>query len=119
MSRSVLMILSVVVLSPAEAGQEAGEIPRLIRQLGAEKREDREAASKRLEEIGAQTLDALREAAKADADAEVRQRAGRLVKIITMNMTAAIATRVFTGHDGQVTYAVFSPDGQQVLSASD
>src|SRR5262249_59234482 len=92
MSRSVLMILSVVVMSPAQAGHEPGEIQRLIRQLGADKREDREAASKRLEEIGAGTLDALREAAKADTDAEVRHRAARLVKIITKSMTAAMAT---------------------------
>jgi hypothetical protein len=63
------------------AGPGAGEIERLIEQLGSESFEDRQKASKRLEEIGEQALPALEKAA-GSRDAEVRRRAGELAKLL-------------------------------------
>jgi hypothetical protein len=62
------------------AETEAERIDRLIRQLGSEKFEEREAAGKALEAIGTPALAALRQAAAGSADIEVRRRAGRLVE---------------------------------------
>src|SRR6266567_7115622 len=120
MLRAILVTLFVAtLLSATGQAPDAKDVPRLVRQLGAEKFDERETASKSLEAIGSPALDALRQAAKGDDDAEVRLRAGRLVKIISKNLAAASAARVFTGHDDQVTYAVFSADGKHILSASD
>jgi tetratricopeptide (TPR) repeat protein len=55
-------------------------IDRLIRQLGSEKFDEREAALKRLKQIGAPALGALREAARKSSDAEVRRRAEQLIQ---------------------------------------
>src|SRR5262245_60176420 len=118
MFRRLCLIPALALLLAAdEPKPDAAEISRLVRQLGSEKFETRDAASKRLEAIGAAALGALREAASSSDDAEVKQRAGRLVKVITRRIHAA--RRVFTGHDDQATYALFSPDGRRVLSSSD
>ena len=112
-----LVMIFALTFAASGPGQGPEIIDGLIRKLGADKVETREAASKRLEKIGAPALPALREAAKTDTDAEVRLRAGRLVKIITKSIRAA--GRTFTGHTDQVTYAIFSPDGQRILSTGD
>jgi hypothetical protein len=61
---------------------EAGRIAGLIKQLGDNKFARREAASKQLEAAGQPALPALRKAAVADKDAEVRRRAQLLVQSI-------------------------------------
>src|SRR5207245_8224660 len=55
---------------------------KLITQLGDKNFEVREDASRRLEAFGLQALEALREAASAAKDAEIRKRAGNLVAAI-------------------------------------
>ena len=60
---------------------DAAAIAKLVKQLGSPDFTEREAATKALEAIGFPALDALRKAAK-DNDAEVAQRATRLVEII-------------------------------------
>src|SRR5690349_13024428 len=57
------------------------EVGRLIGQLGSEDYVPREAASRRLEDIGEPALPALRQAL-ASPDPEVRRRAGDLVALI-------------------------------------
>jgi hypothetical protein len=55
-------------------------IKKLVQQLGSEDYTDREAATKRLLSIGKPVLPVLRDAAKNDADREIRRRAQRLVE---------------------------------------
>src|SRR6516162_1103660 len=62
--------------SPAKVS--AAEIQKLIDQLGSEKFVERQAASKRLAEIGEPAWNALRKAAANSEELEVRRRAGRL-----------------------------------------
>jgi formylglycine-generating enzyme len=62
------------------AETETERIDRLIRQLGSENFEEREAAGKALEAIGTPALEALRKAASSSSDAEVRRRARQLVE---------------------------------------
>src|SRR5438128_11367977 len=118
MSRSLFLILVLGLLLAANPPQPATvEIDQLVQQLGSEKFEEREAAAKRLEEIGAPALVPLSRAAESSDDAEIKLRAGRLLKIIGRKLHGA--KRVFLGHETKTTYAVFSPDGKRVLSTSD
>jgi hypothetical protein len=60
---------------------DAAAVAKLVKQLGSDDFQDREAATKALADIGLPALDALRKAAK-DEDAEIAHRAGRLVESI-------------------------------------
>ena len=57
----------------------SAQINALVDQLGSPVHSERVAAAKSLDAIGEPALEALREAAKANEDAEVRRRAERLV----------------------------------------
>jgi hypothetical protein len=57
-------------------------IQRLIKQLGSDEFEERQAASSALGKVGKPALGALRKAAKGSDDAEVRHRAAKLVLAI-------------------------------------
>ncbi len=65
------------------AQRDADEINRLIQQLGSSVFAEREAANKRLENIGEPALDALRREQANSSDAEVRSRAGQLIQNIS------------------------------------
>lgn len=74
----------LALLAPANEPEEpaaAERIALLIKQLGADKFQEREEATKALDAIGLSALDALR-AAEKSTDAEVRRRAGDLVAVI-------------------------------------
>jgi hypothetical protein len=60
-------------------------INRLVEQLGADRFNDREAASRALETLGNSALPALQKAAGESEDSEVRRRAARLVAAIRQN----------------------------------
>ena len=85
------------------------EVARLIAQLGSDRFAEREAASKRLEEIGEPALDALHKALSS-GDLEVRYRARRIV--------AALENRLYgpelrlTGHTDGVWCVSVSADGR-------
>jgi hypothetical protein len=93
MRRSWAFVLLLVVgfggdatsaLLPAAAppaGPSAAEIDRLVKQLGDEEFDRREAASQRLSRIGEPALTHLRRAER-DPDLEVRKRAATLVRLI-------------------------------------
>jgi hypothetical protein len=83
---------------PAPAPELALEIKRRIAELGSERFEAREAAGKRLQEIGRPALAALREAAKA-RDAEVASRAGKLAEDIANNIRASVRIKVLRPTD--------------------
>jgi hypothetical protein len=75
----------------------SGGIARLIKQLGDAAFAKREAASKERETIGPPALAAVRNAAAASADAEIRPRAERLVKRITEAAALAELAKLWVG----------------------
>src|SRR5262249_61473512 len=72
--------LGALVAAPAAdpPGADAERIAKLVKQLGSDSPDEREKATKELEDIGAPALDALRAAAK-DGDADLKTRAGALI----------------------------------------
>jgi len=97
---AVLAVLALSGASAALAGEAGGQkedaesrIPELIRQLGDEAWDKREAASKALEKIGRPALPALRKAAESE-DAEVSARAKRLIEKIAPAPRPGKAVRV-------------------------
>lgn len=75
-----MVLVPAVLLASAEPPGEA-EIARLIKQLEAPRFDDREAAARRLEELGPVALPALREAMQSRNPA-VAQRAALIVQVI-------------------------------------
>jgi uncharacterized protein (TIGR03067 family) len=69
-------------------GTEAESIARLIKQLGDDAFPKREAATRRLKEIGEPALEALRKAAASDSDPEIRARAERISEVIAVFVTS-------------------------------
>jgi hypothetical protein len=64
-----------------------------VKQLGSDRFEEREEASRRLEEIGGAALPALEKAAGSE-DAEIRGRAARLATLVQSRIEAREARRV-------------------------
>ncbi len=100
------MVVGVVLT--AEAGSLRGDpgketeperIARLIKQLGDDDFEKREAASKELDAIGEPALDALRKAA-SDDDAEIRRRAEQLFQVVTGRIREAAAKKELAKWEG-------------------
>src|SRR5262249_3603795 len=89
-------------------------IAALIEQLGSEEYIERERASIKLGDIGAPALKQLRKALSSD-DAEVRERARRLVTLIQRDLFCQLQS--FTGHSGSVNGVAFAPDGKHAASA--
>jgi hypothetical protein len=79
-----LFVASAAFVVAAEPDEEvlAARIARLIKQLGDDSFAQREAASGELEAIDAPAAPALRKAADADDDPEIRVRAGRILQAI-------------------------------------
>ncbi len=101
---------------PQAAATDASEIERLIRQLGSDSFTEREAASRRLEAIGEPAWNAVRKAAQASSDAEIRQRCKRAADAI--GERCFIEIRRFEGHKDAVFSVAFSPDGHRALSGA-
>ena len=86
-----LMVLALV--SSAGRGAEPAKpaVADMIRALGSEDYQQREAASKALGALGAPALDALRKAS-LDTDPEIRRRASALVQLIENRLETASVT---------------------------
>lgn len=106
--RCVALLLLMLLFVPAVADDDT-EVERLIKQLGSEAFDERETASKRLEEIGEPALDALDKAATS-ADAEVRLRAESILNKFYPELS-------LTGHTGAVWSVCVSADGKRVLTS--
>ena len=115
---------SVLMLNPVVGGDDAktaalpktpAKIDRLIKQLGSDKFEEREAASKALEAIGEPARDALRKAESGSDDPEVRRRAERAINALDANLTKQSLS--LKEHTGMVESVAFRPDGKRIASA--
>jgi WD40 repeat protein len=113
--RCVALLASLLPSAPVVAGPDDAEIARLVKQLGSDEFEKREAATRRLNEIGEPALDALRRAA-AGADLEVNRRARDVIAAIEKRLYGE--ERALLGHTGQVWNVVVSADGRRVLTSS-
>jgi WD40 repeat protein len=96
---------------------DAKRIAALIKQLGDDAFEKREAAGEELESIGMAALDALKKAA-ASGDPEV----GRRAAMLHQKIAATLQIFRYEGHakagEGWVLGVAFSPDGKRVLSSA-
>ena len=113
---TALSALLLLLCVPAAAVDDHAEATRLVRQLGADDFEEREAAARRLLEIGEPALEALR-AAQAQRDPEVRRRAAELIDAVYRQVGREVAC--FRGHTRGVERAALSPDGRRAASAGD
>jgi RNA polymerase sigma factor (sigma-70 family) len=77
-------------IARAEVAPDGRDIERLIKQLGNDEYEEREAATSALKKVGKPALKALGEAATENADAEVRTRAAALVVAIRDSLIRSI-----------------------------
>jgi WD40 repeat protein len=107
------LILALTLLATADQPAAKPDIPALIKQLGADSYDQREAASAALAKIGAPALPALCKALRSD-DLEVRLRVRRLVDSIGKDLFHEV--RSFDGHSGSVNAVAFSPDGKRAAS---
>ncbi len=120
--RWLLALACPVLLWQAVAGGEdaktapPAEIERLIKQLGSDQFDQREAASRALEAIGEPGREALLKAVGRGEDAEVQRRAEQVLAALDAKVYREL--RCFTGHERSVFCAAFSPDGRQVLTGS-
>jgi WD40 repeat protein len=92
------------------------EIARLVKQLGDDDFDQREAATLRLQAIGEPALDALH-TAKTSADAEVRRRAADIVVVIENTLYGT--EPCLAGHTGLVWTVSVSADGKRVLTGGE
>jgi WD40 repeat protein len=116
---SALLLSAVVGGEGAKTDAPAkvpAEVERLIKQLGNDAFEEREAASKALAAMGEAARPALLKAATGSDDAEIRRRAEQLVEALDAHLYRE--WRCFEGHTAGVCSAAFSPDGKWVLSGS-
>ena len=97
----------VLAAEPREAA-----LARLIKQLGHDDFDKREAATKRLAEIGEPALDALRQATTSD-DAEVRMRAEQIATVIIAAIDNKLYGKELVLTGGSVSV---SADGKRVLT---
>lgn len=81
---AVVLTVCLGWLALARAADPAAEaVVRLVQQLGSEQFRQRQEASRGLENLGASALPALQQAAQANDDPEIRQRARELVRLIS------------------------------------
>jgi WD40 repeat protein len=111
-----LVLLLFPFLVPAASAQPT-EVERLIEQLGSPRWEERQAASKRLPELGDVALPAMEQAARSDRDVDVRLRLW--VAIGTVREGGYGAEAVITGSSPGywLNRVAFSEDGKQIITA--
>ena len=122
MRRSMVLSLTAGLLAfvPAFADSppdkpDAAAVARWVRQLGDDDFDKREEASQKLQDAGESALPALYEAAQKEADAEVRDRAGKIARAIEKTLWPELLS-VNGGTPGYWWNRVaFVADGKQAL----
>src|SRR4051794_2831547 len=119
------MTLALPALTAGAETPTPAEVRRLITQLGSDEFAEREAATRRLEAIGAPALPALHQAA-ASQDPEVRRRAGQVIPAIHARLFGTLrqVRRVAWMDTGQnipahIYHTTFAPDGRSFLAGGD
>src|SRR5262249_8730416 len=113
---ALLLGVCLAVLVPLAAAGDtpaAQEVDQLIEQLGSEKFAERQAASKRLAEIGERALSALHKALDSP-DLEIRHRAEDLVRVLERRLFGEL--RVLAGHTRPIVSVALAPDGKLALT---
>src|SRR5262245_4578381 len=114
LSRGSALLVLALAFVPAVAGGDDAEVVRLVKQLGDDDFQKREAATARLKEIGEPALDAVAKAA-ASSDPEVCRRAKDIVAVIESKLYPELC---LTGHMDWVWSVSVSADGKRVLTSS-
>ena len=110
----VVCLVLAPLWSPRALAADQKEIARLIKRLASSDFQAREAATKRLTEIGEPALGAL-EHAKTGDDPEVRTRAEDIITVIEIKLNPELILR---GHTSSVRCMCVSADGTRVLTGS-
>jgi WD40 repeat protein len=116
--KALASVLVVVLGSGAVVARDEPppEIDKLIRQLGDEDFDTREAATAKLAEVGEPALPALKKAAAESRDVEVKQRAAKLVARIEKEKRGDLLT--ISGQTGYwLNRVTFSKDGKYAIAA--
>jgi WD40 repeat protein len=101
-------------------GVDDKTIRDLITQLGDDSFDKREEAAKKLADIGEPALGLLRKAAKEVGDAEIRERAGELAKMIASSFMKVVRTFRWPTKTGGVgtSRVVVTADGKKVIGGN-
>jgi WD40 repeat protein len=104
---------------PETKDENTTMVRALIAQLGDNSYEKRQAAQRRLADIGEPALTALEQAAKDDSDIEIRSRANELLRIIYKSFLHEV--RRYEGHaqepQRKATRVVVTPDGRFAVTS--
>jgi uncharacterized protein (TIGR03067 family) len=101
------------VLGDSPDERTAARVAGLVKQLGHNVFAKREAATKELDAIGEPALDALRKATSHE-DAEIRQRATKIVATITGRIRAAVTKKELERLQGTWSLVSMEVGGQQI-----
>src|SRR5678815_2336216 len=113
-SRGVMLLLLAPLLSVAAAPPNDTEITRLIKQLDSDDFDTREAASKKLEDLGEPIRSVMEKVAETGGDLETRARAMKVIQ--TLNTKLQVLC--YDLHSDVILSVAFTPDGEHVISAS-
>ena len=112
--RCFAFLLLMLPFVPAVADDpDDKEIASLVKQLGSDDFEERQAATIRLTEIGEPALDPLR---NVTTPLESRRRAEQIVAVIEAKLYPEL---LLTGHTGRLLSVCVSADGKRLLTCSD
>ena len=114
MPRQLLLVFALSL--PCLAGPDPEQLAQLVRDLGADSYEAREAAERALIDLGRDALEAVQAAATDGHDPEVRERAAHVVAAITrprwrLDVAEAIAEARSTRKPILVFSTVGEPEG--------
>ena len=100
--------------TPPDTTQVLAEVERLVEDLGGESYDAREAAGRRLLNIGEAAWERVAEASQSASDLELRYRAAELLKTLEKKKYSPI--RIWEEHKDIVWAVAFSPDGRFLAS---
>jgi WD40 repeat protein len=110
----VTLACTILVCSKASAGANEKTIRALIAQLSDDSFEKRESAQKKLAELGEAAIRYLQEALRTSTDAEMRERASRLLMAIEQRLFSELRSTRVAGVWG--TRIALTPDGKRFVT---
>lgn len=107
---------TLLLLATGAAWGQPSEVEQLIEQLGSPRWEEREAASKRLPELGDAALPAMEEAARSDRDVDVRLRLWLAVRAVRERGYGEEAVITGTTPGYWFNRVAFTEDGKHIIA---